>query len=381
MLSRRTAGSGAQDAQPTSVNPSNETDARDAPRQTATPATVPTAAALASWEQLVGPFAVVPALIRQLGADPQPILAAAGLSEDVLASPNAHAPFALLSRLLSEAAARTGCPHFGLLFGRACHLSSLGIPGELLRHAPTVGQGLAEFVVHHRLNSEGALAFLMERAGVVDLGYAIYDPRARGTFQTYDGAIAIASNMLREVCGENFRPTEVLFAHARPVDVAPYRQYFRAPVRFNAEISSIRFPASVLAQPIEGADPERFRRARAAAYAAGHAELVQATHRALRTLLLHGKASGEDVAQALAMHRRTLNRRLAAEGTTFQQVLDHVRSTVATELLESSDVAMHDVAETLGYSGLTPFMRAFRRWTGRTPGEWRKAARASGAGD
>jgi AraC-like DNA-binding protein len=100
----------------------------------------------------------------------------------------------------------------------------------------------------------------------------------------------------------------------------------------------------------------------------------------LRTLLLHGKASGEDVAQALAMHRRTLNRRLAAEGTTFQQVLDRVRCTVATELLENSDVAMHDVAETLGYAGLTPFMRAFHRWTGRTPGEWRKAARASDSG-
>ena len=129
MLSRRTAGSGTQDARPTSVNPSNATDARDASGQPASPATEPTAAALASWGQLVGPFAVVPALIRQLGADPRPILAAAGLSEDVLASPNAHAPFASLSRLLSEAAARTGCPHFGLLFGRACHLSNLGIPG------------------------------------------------------------------------------------------------------------------------------------------------------------------------------------------------------------------------------------------------------------
>jgi AraC-like DNA-binding protein len=136
----------------------------------------------------------------------------------------------------------------------------------------------------------------------------------------------------------------------------------------------------MLAQPIEGADPERFRRAQADADAVGRADLVQATHRALRTLLLHGRVSGEDVAQALAMHRRTLNRRLSAQGTTFQHVLDHVRRTVATELLEDSDVAMHDIAETLGYAGLTPFMRAFRRWTGRTPCEWRKAARASDAG-
>jgi AraC-like DNA-binding protein len=361
------------------MNPSNEKVPPDAPRQAAAPSAVPTTTASAAWQQLAGPFAVVPALIHQLGADPQSTLAAAGLSEDAFAGPNARAPFASIACLLSEAAARTSCAHFGLLVGRACHLSDLGTPGELLRHAPTVGRGLTEFVVHHRLNSEGAVVFLMERAGVVDLGYAIYDPLARGTFQIYDAAIATASNMLREVCGENFRPTEVLFAHARPVDVAPYRQCFRAPVRFNAELSSIRFPASMLAQPIKGADPDRFRRALAVADAATRAHLAQAAHRALRMLLLHGKASGEDVAQELAMHRRTLNRRLAAEGTTFQKVLDHVRRTVATELLEDSDVAMHDIAESLGYSGLTPFMRAFRRWTGRTPGEWRKAARASDA--
>lgn len=358
------------------MNSANDEKPADAPRQQAAPAT-----ASAAWQQLVGPFAVVPTLVRQLGADPQPILEASGLSADTLVGQNDHAPFASLTRLLSEAAARTGCAHFGLLVGRACHLSDLGTPGELLRHAPTVGRGLTEFVVHHRLNSEGALAFLMERAGVVDLGYAVYDPHASSTMQTYDCALAVASNMLRETCGESFRPIEVLFAHARPVDVAPYRQCFRAPVRFNAELSSIRFPASVLVHPVEGADPERFRRALAVADAMGGAEPVQAAHRALRALLLHGKASGADVAQALAMHRRTLNRRLAAEGATFQQVLDHVRRTVATELLEDSDASMHDVAETLGYAGLTPFIRAFRRWTGRTPGEWRKAARASGAGD
>jgi AraC-like DNA-binding protein len=78
----------------------------------------------------------------------------------------------------------------------------------------------------------------------------------------------------------------------------------------------------------------------------------------------------------LAMHRRTLNRRLKAEGTTFQQVLDNVRFTVARQLLSGSDVPLDDVAATLGYAGVNPFMRTFRRWTGTTPGRWRHEAAA-----
>jgi AraC-like DNA-binding protein len=95
--------------------------------------------------------------------------------------------------------------------------------------------------------------------------------------------------------------------------------------------------------------------------------------------MIVGKTSGGDIAGALAMHRRTLNRRLRAAGTTFQQVLDEVRYAVARELLEQSSIPMHDVAAALGYASLAPFMRAFRRWSGASPGDWRKAARASRA--
>ena len=328
-----------------------------------------------SWHQRVGGFTCIPELIRQLGADPAPLLERCGLPQDAFDVPSNMVPYAAVGRVLSEAAARTGCAHFGLLAGRAWHLEDLGVTGELVRNAPTVGVALDEFVPHQHLNSEAALAFLLRRAGVAEFGYAIYDPAVEATFHLYDAALAIGLNMLREICGDGFSPAEVFLPHVPPVDATPYRRYFRSPVRFNAEYAALRFPESVLALPVEDADAERFRAARATADAAGKAELVQAVHRALRTLLLHGKASGTDVAQLLAMHRRTLNRRLRAAGTTFQLVLDRVRLTVASELLEESELPMHDVAASLGYASLTPFMRAFKRWTGTAPGAWRRTAR------
>lgn len=323
--------------------------------------------------RLVGALTAVPGLIRQLGADPAPIIAGAGLAPGTLDDPANRIPYEGYARLLRDAAARTGCPHFGLLAGGAWHLSDLGKTGELIRHAPTVGQGLEEFIVHHHLNSAGGVAFLLRREGFVDFGYAIYTPVAVSTSPIYDGVMAAVANILREICGEAWEPSEVLLPRAAPADAGPYRRHFQAPVRFGAEFAALRFPESWLARPVEGADPARLRQARAHVNAAGRATIVLRTSRALRTLLLHGKFSGDDVAQSLALHRRTLNRRLSAEGTTFQQVLDRVRFAMAKELLQESGLSIPEIATALGYADYVSFTRAFKRWSGSPPGAWRKA--------
>ena len=79
----------------------------------------------------------------------------------------------------------------------------------------------------------------------------------------------------------------------------------------------------------------------------------------------------------LAMHRRTLNRRLKAQGMTFQEILDQVRYEVARELLAETQVAIDDIAAALGYASVSPFVRSFGRWSGTTPGRWRRRFDAS----
>jgi len=323
----------------------------------------------------VGALTEVPALIRQFGVDPSEVIASAGLEPAVLDRPSNHIPYAGFARLLAEAAARTRCPHFGLLAGGAWHLADLGALGEIIRHSPTVGEGLEEFVMSQHLNSAGGVAFLVRRDGFADLGYAIHVALDYSTAQVYDGVMAAAANFLRDLCGESWSPAEVLLPHSAPADPAAFRQFFRAPVRFNAEFAAVRFPESTLAEAIADADPKRLARARAEVAAAGKATLAHQASRSLRTLLMHGRGSGDDVAQALAIHRRTLNRRLGAEGTTFQKVLDGVRCAVAKELLGDSDIPIAEIAALLKYSDYVSFTRAFKRWTRTSPGAWRKAAR------
>ena len=326
------------------------------------------------WNQRVGGFTAVPAIIRQLGADPISIFRDVGLAPGCFDTPEQRIPYAAMGALFQEAARRTGCAHFGLLCGRVWHLSDLGMVGDLLRNSPTVGRALQTLTVYQHINSEGGLAFLLRRDSVVDLGYAIYHPAVTGAPEIYDTLMAGGCNFLRELCGVGWTPSEVFFPHSRPLDLNPYQRFFRASLRFDSEFCALRFPLHWLDRPVPGADPERLRIADREARAAGHGQLLEQVSRALRVLLLHGKSSGNDVAQMLAMHRRTLNRRLKAQGVTFQLVLDEVRFEVAQQLLADTQVAIDDVSAALGYASVSPFMRSFQRWSGTTPGRWRHTA-------
>jgi AraC-like DNA-binding protein len=326
------------------------------------------------WTQRVGVYAGLPPLIRQLGADPVPLMRAAGLASDALDRPDGRVPYARIGRLLHLAAERTGCGHIGLLVGRMCHLADLGLVGEVVRHSPTVGDALRTLTVYQHLNSGGGLAFLIERPAVVEIGYAIYHPRVDGASHIYDAVLAAGANFVRELCGTSWMPSEVLLPHVAPANVAPWRTFFRLRPQFDAEIGALRFSAAWMQTPVVGADAERFRRAKRLAEAAGRGELKQRVVRALRVLMLSGDVSGEGTARMLSMHRRTLNRRLQDQGTTFQAVLDQVRFETARQLLESTSLPLDDVAAALGYASVSPFMRSFRRWTGTTPGRWRSGA-------
>ncbi|MCC6195740.1 MAG: AraC family transcriptional regulator [Burkholderiales bacterium] len=329
--------------------------------------------------QRVGAFTQLPALMRQLGADPEATLALAGLPPDALASPERTIPYPALGTLLARIAERTACPHVGLLAGRMWHMADLGLLGEVVRHCPTLGEALRTLTVYQHLNSGGGFAFLVEQGGVVDLGYAIYHARVEGTGLVFDAFLAGGLNFVRELAGPGFALSQVLLSRARPADVAPYRSHFHVVPRFESEQSVLRFPAAWMSRPVAGADPARLAAARRGAEAADRGVLLQQLTRAVRRLLVSGDVSGEAAAQMLAMHRRTLNRRLKAQGATFQAVLDTVRREVACQLLEGTSASLDDIASTLGYAGVTPFMRAFRRWTGVTPGRWRIARRPTSA--
>ena len=329
----------------------------------------------------VGGVMEIPAVLRSLGADPVRVFADARVDLALFDDPDHLISFAARGRLLGHCVAATGCRHFGLLVGQRNQLAHLGLVGLLVKYSPDVGSALRSLVRHFHLRANGAAVTLAQDANKVALGYELYEPQSEAVEQIAEGALAFEFNIVRELCGPDWAPSEVCFAHAPPEDTAPLRRAFRCPLSFDAGRNALLFDASWLAQPIPADDPalRKLLQRQIDALEAAHAGDVPAQVRSvLRSALLtqHGRA--DEVAALFSMHSRTLARRLEAHGTRFQVLVDEVRFEIVRQMLEQSTMEVREIADLLGYADASALTRAFRRWSGDTPMRWRTQHAASG---
>ena len=322
----------------------------------------------------VGAISAVPDLIRSLGADPKQILGEAGFDLSMFDDPNNQISFAARSRLIARCAALTGCPHFGLLVGQRGGLHSLGLVGLFVEYSPDVGTALHSLVrfFHHHLR--GASIDVVVAGELAILDYTIYQPGTEATGQIGAGAMAGAVNIMRGLCGADWNPSEVMLAHRRPADVEPYRQMFRAPIRFDAEQNALIFPKSWLSHRLVEREPaiRRLLKEKIDALEAQFRDpFPEQVRRILRIALLTDRTSIEDIAALFSMQPRTLNRRLSAFGLSFQDLVDEGRFEIARQALLDTDMNVAHVAALLDYADASSFVRAFQRWSGKTPSQWR----------
>lgn len=174
---------------------------------------------------------------------------------------------------------------------------------------------------------------------------------------------------------------EVWLAHPQPQDLSEYRKSFGdARILFDTAENALLLPAGLLDVPLTRADK------RLHAVLMAHAErmlaelprvesLSERVRRGITETMPDGTVSAERVAAMLNMSRRTLSRQLGAEGTSFRALLEEVRQRFAKHYLESTNMGAADIAFMLGFSQSAAFVRAFRRWTGCAPGEYRRRLR------
>ena len=314
------------------------------------------------------------ATLREFGLDPDPLIREVGLDPRLFDDGMSAIPFASLGRLYALCVARTNCPHFGLLVGRRASILSLGLVGRLMQHSETVGDALHALVSHLSLHDRAVVPSLTLSDGMALLTFATYQATSNSVEQVLDAALGVTVNILRTVCGSNWNPTEVLVSRVAPAGAEPYRRHFRAPVRFNQESASLVFPARDLDLRIAGADPmvralmEEHIQQLKGVQGSGFSDDIR---RLLRTRLTSNRCSAEDIAAVLAVHRRTLSRRLKDGGMGYRAITNEIRFQIARQLLTDTQVPLAEIAAALGYSEASAFTRAFRRWSGQTPTTWR----------
>lgn len=331
----------------------------------------------------LGLVAAIPEVLASLGADPAQVLGDIGLDPKLFADPEHRISYLARGRLLAHCVQRSGCAHFGLLVGQRASLRSFGLIGLLARSAPDAGSALRSLVRHFHYQARGAVLALEVDGDLAVLSYASYQPQAVATDQVGDGAMAIAFNLLHDLCGPDWVPIELRFAHRRPEDVSSFRRFFKAPLRFDAEQYAVVFSASWLARALPGTDPELRRLLQEQIDKLEHKhehDFAEQVRSMLRHALVTGHAGAEQIAALFAVDRRTLNRRLQLQGTRFQQLVDGVSFEIARQLLGDSSMDIVQVADLLGYANASAFTRAFRRWSGQTPTQWREQAEADTRG-
>jgi len=320
----------------------------------------------------IGSVLAIPAVLRSLGADPAEVLAEQGLEPTLFDSPDNRISQAARSRLLAHCAARTGCPHFGLLVCEQVGLSSLGLVGLLARYSPDVETALRSIARYLHLHSHGAAMELVVDGEQAMLTLGLPDFVAAE--QLGDGGTAMLLNIMRDLCGRSWAPAEASFAHRQPDDVEPYRRVFHAPLRFDADRYGLVFAARWLGRQLPEVDDalRRLLQQQVDALEARHGDDLPAQVRSvLQSALMTGDASAGSVGALFSMHSRTLHRHLADFGTSFRALVDETRFEIARQMLADSSFEVRRIADMLGYADASAFTRAFRRWSGTTPALWR----------
>jgi AraC-like DNA-binding protein len=356
----------------TSILPASESGRRSEPVWDAPGSAV--AGTIGAGDGRVGTARELPAVLRGLGFDPDVMIASAGIDPRTLDDGDNALPAASVGRLLDACIGQTGCPHVGLLVGARARTSCFGVVGLLMQHAPNVAEALRCLIEHAHLYHPGAVSTLEVRDGTAVLRYAFSPADAEGGVQIVDSALAAGFRILRALCGGEWVPSEVLLSHPAQGSEAAYHQIFEVPVRFDVEETALVFPARWLEHPVPGADPgfRHILELQVGELEHLHDEALSSQlRRSLRTLLLRKGCSAGGTARLFAMHRRTMSRRLKAEGHSFQHLVDEVRYDIARHLLGNASMPLAEVAVALGYSEASAFTRAFRRWSGLNPKAWR----------
>lgn len=319
----------------------------------------------------------IEAFIGKHGVEPETVLRAAGLNSGLSQRPSDAIQLRDFCRLMEEAVKRTGNDHFGLQFGNESNPELLGMLGYMGVSSATLADALRAMEEFFPVHQSNTMFRLIKGRRVCRLEYYLLDRSIINRRQDAEFSLAILCNVMRQTDGAAWSPLEVHFEHSRPDSQVHHHRVFGSDLAFGQGWNAIVFDARDLERPMLRPDPllEALMRQSMGFIAAKQTraptitDLVSAE---IVKILPTGEPKLEDVAEGLRLPSWTLQRRLSNDGTRFSDLVDNVRKRLAESLVSEPGCAMSDLAFKLGYSEVSAFSRAFVRWFGMSPREWRR---------
>ena len=310
------------------------------------------------------------------GVDSADLLAAAGLTREALEDPDARIPAPAVLRIWNGLRERTGDPTLQLIAPTTLPFGAYRVIDYLVAASATVGDGVRRFARFFGLIAESLVLTVERDRECYRLCLTTADGGAVPPVYV-DYVFAALVSRMRMRIRPHLRLQRLELRQAEPAAAVRYRETFGAPIRFGASADRLCFSAEEWDAPTESADAAlvrvleehaRILAQRVPRATAGFEDDVQ---KAIVATLSEG-GSAECVARRLNVSVRTLQRKLVESGTTFRELSESVRGRLAEGYLCDPKVSISEVAFLLGFSEQSAFNRAFRRWTGETPGRWRR---------
>jgi AraC-like DNA-binding protein len=311
-------------------------------------------------------------LVRELGADPLPLLMRCNIAHERIVTGDEAVPHAAVIKLFELTAEELRCPDFGLRLARRQDVDILGPLAVIGRNSATVRAATVGIATH---------MYAYAPALIVTLAPDWDRPRERMAFnvavpgvpnrrQVMDLTLGVADGVLRMLCGPTYRAQQVHLRHFPTQDTVRYREYFQCPISFGQPEYALVVRKEDLDRPVDRGDPTL--RAMAEAYVKGIADLhpldlIGQVRALIQRLLPLGHATLAVVSEHLGIQERTMQRRLSEHSRTFDDLLEEARRDLAEHLLADANMPLAQVARMLGYSEQSSFNRAFGRWFGASP--------------
>ncbi len=314
---------------------------------------------------------------EQLGLDGDALLNAAGLAREEVRDPDRRIPAARADALFAAAYARADDPHLALHAAEALPFGAYKVVDFLCAHSATVAEAYRRIAAYFALVDVRAQIEVRESPPSLVMrsasGQPVPPPAQEYTFAALIRRMALC-------VGDDFHPQAVELSFDAPPDASEHQRVFGAPVRFGAPKPRVLFDEATFHASIRDANPalasvlEDHARRLVGELPAGD-DLAGQVRAAIAEQPDSGAATVKSVAKRLAMSERTLSRRLRERDLTFGQLKAESRFALARTHLGDPSLSLAEVAWLLGFADQSAFTRAFRRWSGKPPGEFRREER------
>lgn len=315
--------------------------------------------------------------LERAGCDSVALFRAAGLDVALLADPEARYPLSGTTRLWQLAVAATGDSAFGLRVASQISPASAHAVGFALPTSATLKDAFQRIARYSRIVTDVGSMELRDHGDEFHVLISTPANAPRPADEAVDAFVSVQVRMSRALLDREVSPLRIELCRGVPRERYNFEQILRAPLYFCAAHNLIAFDQATANRPLDGANPLLARNyddvAQKVLADLDQARVLRQVRDELIQRLPEGEPSQEDIATALNVSTRSLQRRLAENGSSYRELLDDTRRELALGWLRHRACTVTEVTCLLGFSGISSFTRAFRRWTGQSPSEYRRS--------